>query len=69
MMTTTCKVKVQILKVKDEQDKYCVQFKRKAGDALLFYDTAKKYIQAMVRCNTDKIQAEIGETTESQQKD
>ena len=40
------KVQVEILKVPD-QDKYCVNFTRKAGSAMLFYDHANKYIHML----------------------
>ena len=40
------KAQVEILKVPD-QDKYCVNFSRKAGSAMLFYDNANKYIDML----------------------
>ena len=45
-----CKASVEILKV-PEQDKYCVNFSRKAGSAMLFYDNANKYIDLLELCN------------------
>ena len=45
-----CNIQVEILKVKD-QEKYCVEFQRKAGSAILFYDEASKYIDALELCN------------------
>jgi len=49
-MYEQCNIQVEILKVKD-QDKYCVEFQRKAGSAILFYDNANKYIDALELCN------------------
>jgi len=43
-------VSVQILKVPD-QEKYCVNFTRKAGSSILFYDSANKYIDLLELCN------------------
>lgn len=43
-------VSVQILKVPD-QEKFCVNFTRKAGSSILFYDSANKYIDLLELCN------------------
>lgn len=43
-------VQVEILKVPGK-DIYCVDFKRKAGSAILFYDNANKYIDLLELCN------------------
>lgn len=51
------KVQVEILKVPG-QDKYCVDFKRKAGSAILFYDVANTYIEALDMCNDTQLQEE-----------
>ena len=49
-MTEQATVQVEILKVPD-QDKFCVDFKRKAGSAILFYDNVNKYIDLLELCN------------------
>lgn len=45
-----CSMQVQISQVPG-QNKHCVEFKRKAGSALLFYDNAKRIIEMMDLCN------------------
>lgn len=45
-----CTMQVEILKVPG-QDKYCVDFQRKAGSAILYYDNANKYIDLLELCN------------------
>ena len=45
-----CRAQVEITKVPD-QDKFCVNFQRKAGSAMLFYDNANKYIDLLELCN------------------
>jgi len=52
------KIQVEITKVPD-QDKYCVDFQRKAGSAILFYDSANKYIDLMELCNNTTIDEEV----------
>lgn len=49
-MLENAKVQVEILKVPG-QDKYCVDFKRKAGSAILFYDSVNKYMDLLELCN------------------
>lgn len=44
------RVQVEILKVPN-QEKYCVNFTRKAGSSILFYDNANKYIDLLELCN------------------
>ena len=51
------KLQVEILKVPD-QEKWCVDFQRKAGSAILFYDNANKYIDLLELCNNTTIDAE-----------
>lgn len=51
------KLQVEILKVPD-QEKYCVDFQRKAGSAILFYDNANKYIDLLELCNNTTLDAE-----------
>ena len=51
------KLQVEILKVPN-QEKYCVDFQRKAGSAILFYDNANKYIDLLELCNNTTIDAE-----------
>ena len=51
------KLQVEILKVAD-QEKYCVDFQRKAGSAILFYDNANKYIDLLELCNNTTIDAD-----------
>lgn len=41
-----CKAQVEILKVPG-QEKYCLNFSRKAGSAMLFYDFANKYMDML----------------------
>ena len=41
---------VEILKVPN-QNKYCVNFSRKAGCAMLFYDQVTKYLAELDLCN------------------
>lgn len=43
-------VQVEILKVPD-QEVYCVDFQRKAGSGILFYDNVNKYIDLLELCN------------------
>jgi hypothetical protein len=50
-------LQVEILKVPD-QEKYCVDFQRKAGSAILFYDNANKYIDLLELCNNTTLDAE-----------
>ena len=45
-----CDIQVDILKVK-EQEKYCMEFQKKAGTAMLFYEQADKYMHALELCN------------------
>ena len=49
------KVKVEILKVPggvdDQDDKYCVNFKRKAGSGVLFYENISKYMDLLEEFN------------------
>lgn len=52
------KIQVEITKVPN-QDKYCVDFQRKAGSAILFYDSANKYIDLMELCNNTTIDEEV----------
>jgi len=49
-----CKASIEILKVPDQQ-KYCVNFIRKAGSAMLFYDEANKYIGLLELCNNTEL--------------
>ena len=49
-MAQRCKGKVEILKVR-EQEKFCVNFSRKAGSSVLFYDIANKFIDYLYPCN------------------
>ena len=44
------KVQVEICKVPD-QEKYCVDFQRKAGSSVLFYDNVNKYMDLLELCN------------------
>ncbi len=41
-----CQMQVEIFKVKD-QEKHCVNFQRKAGSAILFYDNANLIISEL----------------------
>ena len=41
---------IEILKVPN-QNKYCVNFSRKAGCAMLFYDQVTKYLAELDLCN------------------
>jgi hypothetical protein len=41
-----------------EQDKYCVDFQRKAGSSILFYDNANKYIDLLELCNNTTLDAD-----------
>ena len=50
MMTERAQIQVEITKVPG-QEKYCVDFQRKAGSAILFYDNANKYIDLLELCN------------------
>lgn len=50
-------IQVEILKVAG-QDKYCVDFKRKAGSAILFYSQVEKYKNAMQVCNNTTLDAD-----------
>ena len=45
-----CKAQVEILKVPN-QEKFCINFSRKAGSAMLFYDFANKYMDLLELCN------------------
>ena len=45
-----CTTSVEVLKVPDT-DKFCVKFSRKAGSAMLFYDSATKYMDLLSICN------------------
>ena len=49
-MQEQCKAQVEILKVPN-QDKFCLNFSRKAGSAMLFYDFANKYMDLLELCN------------------
>ena len=40
------------------QEKYCVDFQRKAGSAILFYDYANKYIDLLEICNNTTLEAD-----------
>ena len=51
------KLQVEILKVPD-QEKFCVDFQRKAGSAILFYDNANKYIDLLELCNNTTLDVE-----------
>jgi len=46
----SCKAMVEILQV-SEQDKYCVNFTRKGGSAMLFYDFVNKLLDKLELCN------------------
>ena len=50
-------IQVEILKVPD-QEKFCCDFQRKAGSAMLFYDTANKYMDLLLMCNNTTIDAD-----------
>lgn len=43
-------MQIEIFKVKD-QEKYCVDFQRKAGSAILFYDNANLVISELNMLN------------------
>lgn len=43
-------VQVEIMKVPGKE-LYCVDFQRKAGSCILFYDNANKYIDLLELCN------------------
>ena len=45
---------------KTATDKFCVKFSRKAGSAMLFYDSATKYMDLLSICNN----ATLGEEEE-----
>ena len=45
-----CDMQIEIYKVKD-QEKYCVDFQRKAGSAILFYDNANLVISELNMLN------------------
>lgn len=45
-----CQASVEILKVPGKE-KYCVNFSRKAGSSMLFYDSANKYMDLLEVCN------------------
>ena len=51
------KIQVEITKVPD-QDKYCVDFQRKAGFAILYYDQAMAYSQKLDLCNNATLEPE-----------
>ena len=57
------KIQVEILKVPG-QDKYCVDFQRKAGSAILFYDNANKYIDLLELCNNATLDSEAEASTQ-----
>jgi GTPase SAR1 family protein len=59
------KIQVEILKVPG-QDKYCVDFQRKAGSAILFYDNANKYIDLLELCNNATLDSEAEASTQSE---
>ena len=48
---SNCKLQVEILKVPDQEGKYCVDFQRKAGSAFIYYDEANKFMDLMELCN------------------
>ena len=41
-----------------DQDKYCVDFQRKAGSAILYYDQAMAYSSKLDLCNNDTLEPE-----------
>ena len=41
-----------------DQEKYCMDFQRKAGSAILFYDNANKYIDLLEMCNNTTLDGE-----------
>ena len=59
------KIQVEILKVPG-QDKYCVDFQRKAGSAILFYDNANKYIDLLELCNNATLDSEAEASTQAE---
>ena len=50
-------IQVEILKVPG-QDKYCVDFQRKAGSTILFYDKAGEYMELLKLCNNATLDEE-----------
>ena len=54
---------MEILRVpggRQDEEKFCVDFQRKAGSALLFYNNANKYIDLLELCNnTTLLDADI----------
>ena len=51
------KIAVEITKVPN-QDKYCVDFQRKAGSAILYYDQAMAYSTKLDICNNATLEAD-----------
>jgi len=41
-----------------DQDKYCVDFQRKAGSAILYYDQAMAYSSKLDLCNNATLEPE-----------
>lgn len=41
-----------------DQEKFCVDFQRKAGSSILFYDNANKYIDLLELCNNTTLDAD-----------
>jgi hypothetical protein len=56
----TAQVQFEIQKVEDRENMFYVNFKRKAGAAILFYDNAKKYMDSLALFNNATL--EEGET-------
>ena len=47
-----------------DQEKFCVDFQRKAGSAILFYDNANKYIDLLELCNNATLDSEAEASTQ-----
>ena len=59
-------IQVEISKVQG-QDKFCVEFKRKAGSSILFYDSANKYIDLLELCNNTTLDADEADGSAAQE--
>ena len=51
-------MQVEIFKVPD-QEKFCVDFQRKAGSAMLYYDHVRKYIDQLALYNNTTLEEEV----------
>lgn len=58
LRTEKSTVQVEIFKVPD-QEKFCVDFQRKAGSAMLYYDHVRKYIDQLALYNNTTLEEEV----------